>query len=528
MKRPFCILALSDLHLSNKNRAYGEERAIILDLLRKDILRFTSASTQWTEPDYLVIAGDMIDASSSNYPLVKKTIRRFIRKDSFNIPPSHVIVTPGNHDKEFPGHIFKESDKEKSEEYWKSIFSKYDHYKKFVEDNGDYETFKKDNDPHFDKFADFYKDFTKPAKKENCTQFFTSFLTKENSSALTSCMKVFHDDKVCFLSVNTEWTDIPDSFKEDLSKDQKELLVSLPKICRPIVYDQLKEFSARYSDYTLITVMHRNPAELSWTERAAAQVDRPDILQYLFHYSDIILSGHDHIKHVLTPHLLGNRAQSFQLGSASMEDRPEDWAHRLIAGLMLVDPILHTVRFQQFIYDKENSNSHWKVRKNEDDESSHATCYPLICKHINPDLSGEFMSPDNPDTVPPDSILTLYANSLEEKNVEKAFDKQAPGLKKGGYRLSCIPIDSEGYIEDFRQKLNTALKVLSLKKKKTLFLFYCSSIFNDTFPTRSAKRFRELRDELIRSHPDAFYCGEISLCLVSVQTRFIGEYDFQE
>ena len=503
MKRPFCILALSDLHLRKTDSVN------ILAGLEKSIVDFLETSPQWIPPDFLVISGDLIDAREANYDLARQVIQLFQR--SFHISSFRVIVTPGNHEKSFPGFP-KNGTKAEKKKFWEEEMHRNERFASFIDKSDDYKVFRDDKNPNFERFGQFYLPYLRPGKKE--CRFFGPSLDIKDPAARTSYLKVFPEHKVCFLSVNTEWTDIPFTFKKLLSVEQVAELEALPKICRPVVYEQLKEFKTRYADYTLITVMHRDPAKLSWMELSAAQVDRPDIAQFLFHHSDIIFSGHDHIKRVVTPHLLGNRAQSFQLGSPCMDDRGGgDWSHRMNAGLLLVDSIGHTVRFQQFYHEKSSIDYQWQAIQYPKEEGE--PCYPLVCKHLNPDTSGRQFPEDHIRLSQLDNVLTLHANSLDAPDVEAAFRQQMPVLNEKEYDLEFINLDGADYLRAFEAALSKS------SSEKRLLVLYGSTFIRETLPSQYHNRFYEVRNLLLADkHSDLFYNGKVSLFQVFIKTRY--------
>ena len=96
IKRPITLLCLSDLHLVPEDPGMS-----LLSSLRSAIKSEISKDIRW-KPDYVVIAGDMVEASRKNYPQVKKYIQSFIDDNDFHLHPFKIIAVPGNHDKDFP------------------------------------------------------------------------------------------------------------------------------------------------------------------------------------------------------------------------------------------------------------------------------------------------------------------------------------------------------------------------------------------------------------------------------------------
>lgn len=331
MKRPITILCLSDLHLVPES-----EGTDILSRLQKKIKNCIADNFKW-DPDYIVVAGDLVDGRKKDYAAAINILDSFINESNFNIQPFHVITVPGNHDKDFPGVFSNFSQKKEikkncclSKELESSTFS-FD--------------LKKNYAGNFKKYGEFYDRYV----NENCQdiakweyEYASKYLGEElEDIALTSGLKVFHDTKTCFLTINTEWGYVPD-------KDGRNR--SIIRLCTPVVYESIKTYQNKYPDYMLITVMHRNPIELSWNERNRIDPHKPDILQYIYHYSDILLTGHDHIERVLPPNMLMNKAQHFQLGSASMSSRSNELV-QFCAALINVDPLGRKLELLNLRYD---------------------------------------------------------------------------------------------------------------------------------------------------------------------------------
>ena len=123
MKRPISILCMADLHCEN-----GNMNAI--DQLHKDYKEFVDqkVDNQRWNPDYIVVAGDVIDWTSQynpdKYDYAKKSIDGLI--EDFGIAPKHVIIVPGNHDNMISTDVkIKDLDQDRS------IFEKFCNDEKF-------------------------------------------------------------------------------------------------------------------------------------------------------------------------------------------------------------------------------------------------------------------------------------------------------------------------------------------------------------------------------------------------------------
>ena len=95
MKTPISILCISDLHFNNK-----ESKPI--RQLGKDLLVYTNneenvSRLRWI-PDYVVIAGDIINQGNKDYSEPRTHIMELLKE--FKLPSNRVIMVPGNHDKD--------------------------------------------------------------------------------------------------------------------------------------------------------------------------------------------------------------------------------------------------------------------------------------------------------------------------------------------------------------------------------------------------------------------------------------------
>ena len=220
MKRPVTLLCLSDLHLVDQT--IGN---LAITQLKTSLNKLVEANCR-LRPDYIVMAGDLIDATGTEksedrrYLAVKKWIE-LLRTD-LNLPKFNVIVVPGNHDKILKRDE-KTVDKRKCKALLKSMEScttmKWEDVMSF--------------DSNFLSFGKFYQYYL---KKDNELCLFAPSLKppktgkkRQPSVETTSGIKVFLDDKICFLSINTEWFYLRGADK------------SLPvQLCTPLVYNSFQ------------------------------------------------------------------------------------------------------------------------------------------------------------------------------------------------------------------------------------------------------------------------------------------------
>lgn len=489
LNRPITLLCLSDLHLVPEKS--GEE---LLQSLRLTIKNVISEAVFWT-PDYVVIAGDMVEASRKEYDQVKKYIQTFINDNVFNLHPFKIIAVPGNHDKDFP-FLTKES----------SLFQKIKcgeekrKNRNFVESLKSDSPFKFDLKRHFKEnfvsFGNFYLDYVKNNYENGELvgqyEYPDEFLGPELSDiALTSGLKIFHDTKICFLCINSEWVYMPEKYA-----DKSDLLT----LCTPVVFSSINKFKRKYKDYTLITVMHRNPFEFPWETRNRVEHNKPDILRYLYQYSDIILTGHEHIEKILPPHKMENHAQLFQLGSASVENRNNNTINHYLAALIHLDPYGGFIRLCNFKND--GIGTGWKVSMDEKK-------YYLDKKDYTLSVNYDSLNPAEEKS----SCAAIPIKSFEQNDILSALRRRYIGIEKAGYKISFFCLNDS----DLLKKISSTSRV---NGKNAIFIYTHNEedhsrykrVLGD-FLSQKEVRFSIYSKSLIISEvrfiyndPDCFFC----------------------
>ncbi len=358
MKRPITILCITNLHLQGDPNEQSSAKTVTdgpLELLRDNLFHFQddrSDQNKWA-PDFLLIAGDLVDkCTRSNYKYVQRQIDALITL--FNIKPFRVILTPGNHD--------RKTYSPQSPCRKQALINKYDateqHFAEICKSGQVLSVdlkkrFIKDHVSAFRQFTDLYKSYLQPSddsEKFQCwPDLFEGVPEQMQDLQYTSGLKIFEKEKVCFLSVNTEWLYTRRSIR---SADKQKI-----GPCRPFVNWAFNEIRKSYSDYTVITVMHRDPRSLSWDEKNISDSASIDTISVLENYSDIIVSGHDHTLKINPPTMLRNHAQHFGIGSAS---RPAGINEnvRYTASLLHINPIKGEM--QVAAYDRWEERTLWQ------------------------------------------------------------------------------------------------------------------------------------------------------------------------
>lgn len=86
------ITHMSDLHFSSNPSKQIEKNSIIDELIQE----LKSLKSEW-QPTIVCISGDIVDKYDINaYPIAAKQLRKIA--SALNIPTSHFLFTPGNHD----------------------------------------------------------------------------------------------------------------------------------------------------------------------------------------------------------------------------------------------------------------------------------------------------------------------------------------------------------------------------------------------------------------------------------------------
>lgn len=415
---------MSDLHIGI-NEVSGEHFAASYPLykLRDTINKYQGLNTEnknWS-PDYLVIAGDLVEqCNDANYTNIKSKIDNII--NTFNIRPFNVIIAPGNHDVQ-TDHVDKHNRRSLKYKYKKrvKIFNNICNSTNINEE--DFLKFIQELKNAFEPYTRFYKNYTIIDNSSTESDYYSDLFNNDDIK-YTSGLKAFLLDHICFLSINTEWL-----------YTRSSIAKSRPTVFPLIVRDIFRKINISYPDYTIVTVMHRNPHDLSWEQKNVSDSINNDALDLIEEYSDIIISGHDHPIKILPPNMIMNRSQHFQLGSVSrVSNINENTPYS--ASLIRIDPINLNVEFINMEYHKNDFHKLWTIIKEGQ--------YPLFNKYRNISILDNNMFYDF-DIVAKSTCLTDIKAAIESyfkipkntqlciNNIEE-FD-QKPAEEKDNYNL---------------------------------------------------------------------------------------------
>lgn len=342
MKRPISILCLADIHYNDS----GDMKEV--DSLCEELIEYTTNDNQnvkW-RPDYIVVAGDIAD-KNSGYTGATDFINKL--KNGFGIDSQNIIIVPGNHDKDV---------KNLSKEMMSNQKSTFNLYCK-----------KLDKEAFGNVFMSSFKNFIKFSKEYNENlQFYKvgkDCILDERLHGLSG-VKVFKENHICFLHVNTEWLYMSGKDKTKVFSERYEDFTDFMRVdedcrlCAPLIKDAYRLIKTKYPDYTVVTVMHRGFEHFSYGEKNVSDATTIDAIEYIIRVSDIIITGHDHIFSPAPPTLIGNRVQHFQLGSVGRKESAVSELSRF-AEVIRIDVPNGDIE-QLFIqHRKGRDNFHWDI-----------------------------------------------------------------------------------------------------------------------------------------------------------------------
>lgn len=375
MRNSVTLLCLSDLHCEKEKFDYFSELAKTIEDYSKIF-----ENNKW-RPNYLVVAGDIIDASMDDrteeivrkqYNQARLIIREFV--GTFPQLQDHIIIIPGNHDNEVP------SDWEKIL-YNRQIFQKYCGQIKTNDDlNTQKVQFATSFEEQFCQYLEFCQEY-----KSNAIYYKEENKVSEKLSDLAG-VRIFLEDNICFVPINTEWLYLPCSkikvavqnsikkgsdSQDDITKntlnslsrilDNSANIVESCSLCSPLIKDaylSLVELQKK-EDYTIVTVMHRGPEYLPYEDKNPTNKAKTDSLGMILNLSDILLTGHEHQTRITSqPSCIGNSVLHFKLGSVGRKEKMTR-EHVRWASLIHIDPISGSVEQLPIVYN--NSSLKWDI-----------------------------------------------------------------------------------------------------------------------------------------------------------------------
>lgn len=349
---------MADLHYEKGNMK-------ALERLHIDYKKYVDCvERQRWNPDYIVIAGDVINWTlkhdPNKYDYAKQGLDGII--NDFNIKKDHIIIIPGNHDNALSNGVkIKELDKSRD------IFEKFCNNEEglFIND------FKNEFLPRFKDYIKFCEPYI------GSTEYNDPSIIADELKSLSG-VKIFEEDHLCFILVNTEWLYIPkDPFETNMKKivakgiSTHMKLYEKCQLCTLLIKDAYEYIKSKYPDYTVITVMHRGFEDLTWKENNPSDKMNIDAIKYIKSVSDIILTGHDHNIVMEPPTLINNKIQHFKLGSVGRKE-PKTREYIRTASIIRISPAACGIELLNMEYNKDKSRWLFKPDHN---------IYPLFSKY---------------------------------------------------------------------------------------------------------------------------------------------------
>lgn len=318
MKSNITLLCLSDLHIENES-GKSERNQDPLWKLFVGLKKCMVTDQKW-KPDYIVIAGDIVHKpNAANYKFAEDKIKKLANE--FNIPSHRVISIPGNHDKTIAEEVH---DYDGEDECLKKLCE-------IQEEKGSHDNNKKkfinQLKNSFKEYSDFNKNFL-PEDSQEATEEYISDFSDDDVLCSVEGLRIYDKHKIAFICLNTEWC---------YRKGDKHYN---PALCRPSIRRMCEILSKKeYSDYLVITLMHRNFQSLSWND-----INQPNGILYdsyreIRRHSSIIFTGHDHPVNTLIsayPDYIGNATQLIKLGTPNAKNHPNG-DYKKIATLVNID-----------------------------------------------------------------------------------------------------------------------------------------------------------------------------------------------
>jgi len=316
--RPFIILNLSDLHINAEE--INQSRIRTLNTLKRDLsdYNYNNQEENWL-PDFIALPGDIINIKqhkpAESYTKASEILNGFL---SFfgNLPKERIIAVPGNHDKKLIEEFKVKNPiclrllKKKYENLKVNFgqirsFDRFSSQDKIKQIHDDFISFHQDD---FVLFSNFNRHYNQEQGKESFNYYTYSYF-KDTPLEYVSGLKVFKDQKVCFLCLNTEWLSTRGEIEPKLEIH----------LCTPIVKELISKLTniQDFAHYTVVTLMHRKPDDLSWKTKNHSDVIKCDALNLIEQHTDILLSGHEHSIRTKKPDMIKNIIQHLRLGSAS-------------------------------------------------------------------------------------------------------------------------------------------------------------------------------------------------------------------
>lgn len=450
MKTPISILCISDLHFNNK-----ESKPI--RQLGKDLLVYTNneenvSRLRWI-PDYVVIAGDIINQGNKDYSEPRTHIMELLKE--FKLPSNRVIMVPGNHDKDTTNYDLTA---------YKDECDLFDSYQKMKQSDS-IQKFRDHFVPKFNDYLAFAQNFLSPTAASTCDDYLyqnPNILIPEgvedHRAKMLSGIRYFEEDSLCFFLVNTEWLYIPPkklmkeklklgtlSISNDYYDEIKEYLMVKEncKLCVPLINDAFNWIKNVHPECTVVTVMHRDFKDLTWCENNHTDLSQKDPVRQIENVSDVILTGHEHSVSIESPTFVKNNVQHYQIGSTGRDSLGKAEPVRT-ACVININPAKECVEMLKAHYDY--IKNQWSFEESEDK-------FPLRHKYFQ----------NEKEVLLKDETIIIKAKSTDEKTINAEIRAH---FNFSGSDVVLCPIR---YKADIKEELE---KLYQNKRKETTALLF--------------------------------------------------------
>lgn len=366
IQKSFVILNLSDLHYpskSPKENDVDEQKVfkMIFQEFTNALASFLNQNKKWT-PSCLTLIGDIANrGKKEEYDHVKgflDMLSRKIGQDSLLILP-----VPGNHDKFIPGGTQEFTDQHAKDvkefmnayqEYIKETRKKKTGTEK-VSENKHLQAFDSYQATYFGPYSEFVRDYNQGIE----LPYVEGIPLSHNN---ITGIRIIESLKLCAVLLNTEWFYLP----------KQEVIRKLSVGDHFIQTMQNRVMRLREEGYFVITLMHRSPYYLDWTEIFDTAL-RESAFDRIVGMSDLILCGHEHNRQLKRPDFLLNTTQLFQNGTFyaqpnTINNKKND-RYECSASLLQIDPNKRTIQALRFNLEPEPGKYKWRIPNVNDAET---------------------------------------------------------------------------------------------------------------------------------------------------------------
>ena len=338
------ILWLSDIHYRDYTNNKDVEKLI------NAFLKAVNADVVKSKIDYILITGDIAFGGFEEEYNAFQTAFLDPLKKIIDVP---VITIPGNHDVN-----------------WKSIHAFFNKPETDIENN----ITKKDEflNKNQSDFFTLFDDYVKHFKVKSVTLQDKPFAPDSYNGHKLFGIHKDEERKLIFVLFNSAWFCVSSRVQE-LAKDKTiderlHLQKYTNEIGQQIIGQTIMNFDAwkteisKYKDYRIITCMHHPLHWLSWNEIHGYDVNSRDnrIVPHVLQYTDLFLTGHEHVPIYIPPSNIFDGAWHLQAGyfmedNLKSDQSPTDldtfFKHNRFSILEIQDNTFNEI---PYLYDKSN------------------------------------------------------------------------------------------------------------------------------------------------------------------------------